>query len=370
MLVAQCEVLTYGDGSVHGDFWVACSDTAMTVSFNKTQLDQRTNADNSNSRVYDIAWKGNRGVDGCFVNGTGFPGAISGDQISIVAAYPNACGISELQSPDYIYYNSTVVITYGMNTGLIRREEYDYYQVSCLRNRTVEEKAAEYNVTYRTDGKDMKDNRADYSFSLTHTDANGNPKSEYKMGDKIKFDLAFNTAGTTTKAVAQKCWSTSDGSNSEYKLIDNRCSADVGTTKPTSTDKQTNWYTEAYRYLGDANSAVYVECLVRVCLNSDTSDECSFCPARKRRDVDNEESSTGQMAIVKSPVFYIIEKEQPTSSPSSDSALSGTTGTIVIVLLATLVLIVAVAVIKKVFFPSIVAVPTVSMKGIDNNGLA
>merc|ERR1711862_22765 len=168
MLVAQCEVLTYGDGSVHGDFWVECTDTEMTVSFNKTQLDQRTNADNSNSRVYDIAWKGNRGVNGCFVNAT-HSSAINGDKIKIVNAYhPSTCGISELQSPDYIYYNSTVVITYGMNTGLIRREEYDYYQVSCLRNRTVEEKASEYNVTYRTDGKDMKNNRADYSFILTH----------------------------------------------------------------------------------------------------------------------------------------------------------------------------------------------------------
>jgi len=389
-LAAQCEILTYGNGDVHSDFDVRCEDTYIRVYFNKTKIEERTNADGSNNRPYDISWKGQKGVAGCYVNmnnNTHFDNGTEKtagntrfeDAIWIDADFPGECGLSEMQTQDYIYYNQTIVITYGENpTAAIRREEYDYYMVSCLRNRTVEEKIdTEYfNVTYRTEGEDTKNNTVDYSFSLSHSTMGGIPSQEYNLGDYIKFDLQFNTAGSTVRAVIQECWSTSDGYNSAYKLIDSRCPVDVGTSLITAVRTQTSWKTEAFRYLGKSDSAVYVECLVRVCLHNDPIplQECQWCSSRKRRDVGSnaQQKSTGEMAVVKSPVFFIVEKEQTTesSSASSSNALSGTNGTIVIVLLATLVFVIAVAVIKKVFFPTLVAVPNVSMSGIDNKGLA
>ena len=79
-----------------------------------------------------------------------------------------------------------------------------------------------------------------------------------------------------------------------------------------STAKSTSFKTEAYRYLGVSNSAITVECLVKVCLSSDGTPSCTFCNSgRKRREVTDEtsdETPSGQMTVVKSPVFYIIDK--------------------------------------------------------------
>lgn len=384
ILIVNGEVLTYGDGSVHGDFNVYCSDTKIEVYFNKTNLDMRNNG--NNNRNYTISWV-NQDLPSCsvteynssFVDLSGFNKAGSKTMfdktIWIEANFnPLSCGLVEMQNSDYIYYNSTVRITYGQNTGIIRREEYDFYHVSCLRNRTVEQKLTGdyFNTSYRVNGTDKKNNRIDYSIALTHSDMNNIAKTEYKLGDYIKFGLTTSTA-TNVKAVIQKCWSTSDGAANEYKLIDSRCSSDPGTFLMTQTALSTQWKTEAFRYLNPVpNSQIYVECLVRVCTATSSDSECTFCPSRKRRDVTEEtSSSSGEMAVVRSPIFYIIEKDQPTeTSQSSASALSGTNGTIVIVLLASLVFIVAIAVIKKVFFTGVIAAPVVSMKGIDNQGLA
>jgi len=350
---------------------VNCTDSAIRVSFNKTELDARDTADNN--RPFNIAWKGYKQDFNCLVNSTNTSN-IMGDMIWIEAEYPNNCGLTEMTTADYIYYNSTVVVTYGKNPGgMIRREEYDFYEVSCIRNRTVIEKITDnyFNTSIRSNGTDIKNNTVDYNFTLSHSDNTGGIQTEYKLGDTIKFDLVFNTDLSTVKGILQKCWSTSDGSNNQYSLISNRCADDEGTSIGIIDSTSTEWTTEAYRYIGEADSSIYVECLVRVCLKTETSGDCQTCGSRKRRDVDDDQS-TGQMALVRSPVFYIIEKEQPTqaSSQSSSSVLEGTNGTIIIVLLATLVFVIAVVVIKKVFFPTLVAVPSVSMKGVDNQGLA
>lgn len=373
VLFVKGEVLTHGDGSVHAGFNVSCSDTAITVMFNKTALDERNRNDDSNNRNYTIAWKGQKSDYNCIISADN-TSAIMGNMISITANYPSQCGLTEKYTNDIIYYNQTIVVTYGSNpNNFIRREEYDYYAVACTRNRTIEQSFNDYNVSFRTPGSAVKNNTKDYNFIFSHSDTNDSPKDKYELGDYIKFKVQFNTVGTSTKAIVQKCWSTSDGSSNAYNLINSRCIDDSGSRSLTSTDKLTSWETEAFRYLSDSNSAIYVECLVRVCLDTDSTAECTFCPSkRKRRDVNSAESS-GEMALIKSPIFYIVEKDQtttPQSNESSSSALSGTNGTIIIVLLATLVFIIAVVVIKKVFFPTIVAVPTGAVKGIDNKGLA
>ena len=72
-------------------------------------------------------------------------------------------------------------------------------------------------------------------------------------------------------------------------------------------DKVSVFKTEAFRYFGSSNS-VYAQCLVRVCLDTQQSDECKLCgSARKRRNAEDE-SDGGEMIMVKSPVFYIIDR--------------------------------------------------------------
>lgn len=81
--------------------------------------------------------------------------------------------------------------------------------------------------------------------------------------------------------------------------------------------KRSEFKTEAFRYLV-GGSYVYVKCLVRVCLTSETSEECSLCSTvRKRRDVGSTsimksrsvDDSTGEIALVQSKGFYIIEDD-------------------------------------------------------------
>ena len=71
-------------------------------------------------------------------------------------------------------------------------------------------------------------------------------------------------------------------------------------------NNKTEWQTEAYRYLSTSSNAVYIECIVRICLATDGTAECSHCSSRKRREADAGETSlTGETAFIKSPIFYI-----------------------------------------------------------------
>ena len=85
-----------------------------------------------------------------------------------------------------------------------------------------------------------------------------------------------------------------------------------------SMNNVTEWQTEAYQYLSSSSDAVYVECIVRICLlDTDKSAECSHCSSRKRRDGDGESSDpSSEMAFIKSPVFFIIEKGIKTTKSS------------------------------------------------------
>lgn len=78
-----------------------------------------------------------------------------------------------------------------------------------------------------------------------------------------------------------------------------------------NTNKLSIFRTEAFQF-ASAGNTVYVECMVRICLLSDASPECSInCPNRMmyRRDVIGELTvGKSQTATVKSPIFYVIDK--------------------------------------------------------------
>jgi len=224
-----------------------------------------------------------------------------------------------------------------------------------------------FDVTYYKTGKDAKNTTNDFSFLFTHTNMAGEVTTVYKLGDYIKFSMASGTARTEVKAVIQRCWTTTDGSANSYELITNRCDMEPGTSWVANpSDASSIFKTEAFRYLAAANNKIYAQCLVRVCLDTQSTDECTLCTPglRKRRSTEEEDESTvGQMMVVKSPVFYIIDKENPSQdSQGSSGVLSGTNGLIVIILLATLVFVIAAAIVKKVFFsaPAAVAAPVVA----------
>ena len=143
---------------------VNCSDVAITVYFNKTALDERTDP-SYNNRSYAIKFA-NSTSPGCrvdvgdnstvgAVNLSPFAGA---QFISIGTEYNvDMCGIELTYDNDYIYYNTTITVTYGQNPNpMIIREEYDNYVVTCLRNRTVETNLDQYNVQSRLAGYDKQ----------------------------------------------------------------------------------------------------------------------------------------------------------------------------------------------------------------------
>ena len=87
-----------------------------------------------------------------------------------------------------------------------------------------------------------------------------------------------------------------------------RCPVDEKTSIFTKMDNKTEWQTEAYRYLSTSSNAIYVECIVRICLDTDQSAECSHCSSRKRREADDDDdTSTGETTNIKSSTFYIVE---------------------------------------------------------------
>jgi len=368
----------FGDGSVGAAFETLCDDTHFAVWFNKTALDERQDGTNNN-RTWQIYFEGQRDDATCTTyhwdankndasyNGLSNPVASLPSSVLIGAPVKN-CGINVFADATHIIYNTTLIVTYGQNpTAEIGREEYDKYNVMCLRNRTVDE-MVNFDVNFRQTGNDAKNTTEDYSFAFTHTDMSDATTSVYKLGDYIKFKMVSNTAQTEVKAVIQRCWTTTDGSANSYTLISDRCTMESGTSWFSNpTDAESVFKTEAFRYLSASGNKIYTQCLVRVCLDTQTSAECTLCSPglkRKRRSTEEEEEpSVGQMALIKSPVFYIIEKDTPAQgSQESESFMSGTKGVVVIILLATLVFVIAAAIVKKVFFstPAVVASPVVA----------
>ena len=79
------------------------------------------------------------------------------------------CGINIIASSKNIIYNTTIVVTYGKNpTSEILREEYDYYNVMCLMNRTVEQQleGSKVDVLYRASGKGSQSKSCSFSIKL------------------------------------------------------------------------------------------------------------------------------------------------------------------------------------------------------------
>ena len=131
------------------EFEVKCVDTALVVYFNKTALDSRTINEYSN-RPYSIKFSGTDSKECMITNGNlsnvnihfneyAKTSMSPSDTIYIAANFTeNMCGINAISDNSSIIYNTTIIVTYGENPNpLIQREEYDHYNVQCVRNRTV-----------------------------------------------------------------------------------------------------------------------------------------------------------------------------------------------------------------------------------------
>merc|ERR1719378_1645868 len=181
-----------------------------------------------------------------------------------IGAPINNCGINVFSDATHIIYNTTLIVTYGQNPNAqIGREEYDKYNVMCLRNRTVNE-MVNFNTTFRNTGNAAANDTEDFSFTFSHTDMANAPTTVYKLGDYIKFTMTSNTARTEVKAVIQRCWTTTDGSANTYELITNRCDMEPGTSWFSAPSETSSIFkTEAFRYLAASDNKIFAQCLVR-----------------------------------------------------------------------------------------------------------
>lgn len=155
------------------EFDAVCTDSLFVVYFNKSALDGRSSSPNHN-RPYNIRFYGQASDGNCSTNGSStsntadfHSNAPAPDSLPNGTVYigtnltENMCGINIISEDEHIIYNTTIVITYGVNptnNAMISREEYDYYNIMCLMNRTVEQKLnkSKIDVSYRAPGKDAK----------------------------------------------------------------------------------------------------------------------------------------------------------------------------------------------------------------------
>lgn len=361
---------TYGDSAVHAEFDAVCTDSLFVVYFNKSALDGRS----SSNRPFNLEFYGQASDDNCSTNGTSttnidihstapMPGLLTNGTVYIgTNLTENMCGINIIGADENIIYNTTIVVTYGKNPDnpTISREEYDYYNIMCLMNRTVEQKlnGDKLDVLYRAPGRDAQNKSTEFPLTLSVTDIEGVGKSKYRVGEYLKFVLDFEST-RNAKAVIQSCWASSDGSSNSFSLVTDRCEMELGSSWIGSPQmKKSEFKTEAFRFLA-SGSAVYVECLVRVCLTTEDTTECTLCGSkRKRRDVASITDKNVGDAFVKSKGFYIIADDREQDSPDSDESegseasniFAGTNGLIVIILLSLIIFLVTVVAIKRFLF--------------------
>jgi len=367
-------------GHVVAEMSVSCTDVQMTVRFNGTEMNARTTDDTH--RPMKVNFFGYDDTNQCNATKDDF---LTNTQILQLAVNMSECGINVYEEGDYIVYNQTLVVTYGENpNSMIIREEYDLYNVKCYLNKTANGNFGNLNTIIRETGLEAKNSSAEFAYEFTHSQMNGEvTQSPYTVGQKILFKVKLVNDLGMVKSVVQRCWTASENSNNEYKLIDNRCVSDTAGTEwyGNYTESTTMFSTVAFKYAGASSSMLHLECLVRVCPVGavDISGVCGKCrdhpeKRRRRRDTDDYSDSDSNLKLIRSPVFYIVDLEDtPTSDKKqeSESFMAGTNGTIILVLLAMLVFVAIVAIIKKSFFSSAtVQFPTLAVKGIDNKGLA
>ena len=92
-----------------------------------------------------------------------------------------------------------------------------------------------------------------------------------------------------------------------------RCVKDQGTHWISQNRTTSSFRVEAFRYFGESQDSIYMQCAIRMCLMDDYSSECQYCgnnAGRQRRDNDDEiraaAISNKQILYVKSPVFFIL----------------------------------------------------------------
>lgn len=120
-----------------------CSSSGLTLTFNKTQLD-------NSGRNYTIKFKDNSDAECGIDHGT--TENVKYEDIWIAADY-NKCGIKVSENGTNIVYEQTVIVTYGKDTNNdIQRAVEDEYEVKCQKSRNVTESLDVFEVE-KTDGK-------------------------------------------------------------------------------------------------------------------------------------------------------------------------------------------------------------------------
>ena len=136
------------------EFELFCTDSLFVVYFNKTALESQTNGSYS-SRPYFIKFSETKNPE-CMIDQNNSSNinkdyhnkvkkptifATSGTVYIGTNLTKNMCGVNIISDQTSIIYNTTIIVTYGINPSpIIQRETYDYYHVKCIRNRTVNAK--------------------------------------------------------------------------------------------------------------------------------------------------------------------------------------------------------------------------------------
>lgn len=357
----------------HATGSLMCNETSMMLTFNKTVLESR-------ERNYTIKFADNDEYP-CKIEGDTIETNTIDDQVWIMAHY-NQCGIHVFDHSNHsIGYNQTVIVTYGENpdSDLVFREEYDEYNVQCVKKSNYEVELEEdyLNVTHEETEEFKEVGNATFDIDLDrYTDDNFSSKDESgeaELGDTLYFQMELETSRTDLKLNTLSCHATkeSDGSK-KYSIIAEKCPKDktVKVYKGENTKKIYRWHIEAFKFFGDSDK-VYIQCNVVVCLDDSDHETCKPCGSRKRRalkSLSGKVTTNGDdipVTVRSGLIVFIDGTKVQSNSGKSEAVFAGTKGTIVIVLLAVIVFIFVIVVIKKFFFTRTVQVPAVSMKAVE-----
>ena len=136
---------------------VSCYDTKIQVIFSKHALSSRLYFGDvqKNKNFSSIGWERQTNLKCNFK----FEDII-GDEVTMEADFPNGCGLTEHYKDDHIYYNQTIELTFGEDTGIITRQSTDQFHVLCMRNRTVQQSinTNSFDVDKKVIGQKQKSN--------------------------------------------------------------------------------------------------------------------------------------------------------------------------------------------------------------------
>lgn len=238
--------------------------------------------------------------------------------------YSEECGTVYSQNDDHIFTNQTVTlrITDYLRTGLVQRDFYYKYDISCkmARNFSTDTGSDYFEVNKAIVVTKEQTNVTEYTYGMLmnfYTDNTYNTINPggltVNVNDRVHVSITEQYNSSEFRFAVHRCeaMETLSGTTTDI-FFDNKCGLDPTFETAYNNDNNTFSFSfQAFYFPTASTNNIYLKCRVYVCQNDDFSGSCNqACGSkRKRRDVsDTTSNGVKEITVISEPITLNVER--------------------------------------------------------------